>query len=188
MRRTIPFLSLGPKGFETAPGGLGDHSFRRVHNYHLKSGEKQMFDHLFNTDHVRTSFWASDYKHKYLVKHGKDHQGPVPPSPAPGTFQELSPEHSRLHLGGHPVPSRETRRLPLMPVTSRSFFEHKQEATLDFQEKTRKDRLLLKEARELEFHNWYKKVQQVRGRWCRDNNVTSRGNYGRAVDAAEYWD
>ena len=187
MHRTCS-VRFGYKSFEKAPGNLGDQSFRRIPNFRLQNGEKKMFETLFNADSIRTSFWASDYKHKYLIKHGKEHAGPVPMSPAPGTYQQLSPEHSRLHLGGHPIPSRETRRLPLMPVTARSVFEHRQEMEADWKEKTRKDRLLLKEQRELEFHNWYKKVQQVRGRWCRDNNVTSRGNYTRAVDAAEYWD
>ena len=184
LRRTL--ASRVPRKSETAPW-RGHHFYGRVIKGR-KPGETMFFESLFQTDAVRQSFWVGDYKHKHLLKTGREHRGQVPASPAPGTFQALGPMHSKLHLGGHPVPTRESRHLPLMPVTNRSVFEHREEMTHDFNMKMRVDKKALHTAREVEFHQWYNQVQRVRGRWCRENGVTSRGSYTRAVDAAEYWD
>ena len=184
LRRSRP-LAI-PRKFQQTPN-RNSHFFSRPQRG-LKSGDELVWEHLFQTDAIRRSFWVGDFKHRHLVRTGREHVGPVPQSPAPGTFQSLGPMHSVLHLGGHPVPTRESRHLPLMPVTQRSVFEHREEIRDAFSKKMRNDKRMLATAREVDFHQWYNQVQRVRGRWCRDNGVTSRGSYTRAVDAAEYWD
>lgn len=140
---------------------------------------------LLNEDHARPSFWVSDFRHKYLAKHGTDYQGQVPASPAPGMYQGFSDVHKIL--ANHPKPQRESRHLPVMPMTPRVVFEHAQEKRIDFSKKMHHDRRLVEQLRTLEFWGWYMKLQRVRGRWCKEHGVSSRGVYGPAVDAAELW-
>lgn len=140
---------------------------------------------LLSEDHARPSFWVSDFRHKYLAKHGTDFQGQVPASPAPGTYQGFSDVHKIL--ANHPKPQRESRHLPVMPMTPRVVFEHAQEKRIDFAKKMHHDRRLVEQLRTHEFWGWYMKLQRVRGRWCKEHGVSSRGVYGPAVDAAELW-
>lgn len=140
---------------------------------------------LLDENHKRPSFWVSDFRHKYLVKTGTDYQGRVPASPAPGMYQGFTEvEHI---LSNHPKPQRESRHLPVMPMTPRVVYEHAQEKRIDFSKTMRRDRRRVEELKTLEFWGWYMKLQRVRGRWCREQGVSSRGVYGPAVDAAELW-
>lgn len=141
--------------------------------------------HIMNEDHARPSFWVSDFRHEYLKKHGTDFQGRVPASPSPGLYQGFSDVHKILL--NHPKPQRESRHLPVMPMTPRVVFEHAQEKRIDFDKKARLDRRRIEALKQEEFWGWYNKLQRVRGRWCREHNVSSRGVYGPAVDAAELW-
>ncbi|KAG5474976.1 hypothetical protein CUR178_04426 [Leishmania enriettii] len=140
---------------------------------------------VLNEDFARPSFWVSDFRHRYLAKHGVDYQGRVPASPAPGTYQGFSDVHKIL--ANHPKPQRESRHLPVMPMTPRVVFEHAQEKRIDYAKKMHRDRRLVQQLRTHEFWGWYMKLQRVRGRWCKEQGVSSRGVYGPAVDAAELW-
>ncbi|EPY29536.1 hypothetical protein STCU_01514 [Strigomonas culicis] len=140
---------------------------------------------VMDENHARPSFWVSDFRHKYLAKTGTDFQGRVPVSPAPGMYQGFSDVHKIL--ANHPKPQRESRHLPIMPMTPRVVYEHAQEKRIDFGKKIRSDRRRIQEMRVTEFWGWYMKLQRVRGRWCREQGVSSRGVYGPAVDAAELW-
>jgi hypothetical protein len=51
----------------------------------------------------------------------------------------------------------------------------------------RSDRRKIEELKSEEFWGWYLKLQRVRSRWCREHDISSRGVYGPAVDAAELW-
>lgn len=146
---------------------------------------RQFWRTIMNEDHARPSFWVSDFRHKYLVKTGADYQGKVPSSPAPGMYQGFSDVHKIL--ANHPKPQRESRHLPVMPMTPRVVYEHSQEKRIDFAKKMRSDRRHVEQLKHLEFWGWYMKLQRVRGRWCREQGVSSRGVYGPAVDAAELW-
>jgi hypothetical protein len=148
--------------------------------------EKAFWERVMNEDRHRTSFWVSDFKHKYLIRTGKYYSGKVPESPPPGYLADT--HDVRKFLGNHPAPpKRETRHLPVMPLTPRVVFEHSEEAEDAYFVARDKYRRMLQETRELEFHNWYTRLQRVRGRWCREQGVTSRGAYGPAVDASEIW-
>lgn len=140
---------------------------------------------IMNNNHSRGSFWVSDFRHRYLAKTGMDYQGRVPSSPAPGTYQGFSDVHKILL--NHPKPQRESRHLPVMPMTPRVVYEHAQEKRIDFDKKVRRDRRQISQLRTQEFWSWYTKLQRVRGRWCREQGVSSRGVYTPAVDAAELW-
>ena len=147
---------------------------------------QQFWKKVFNTDRRRTSFWVSDFKHKYLIRTGKYYTGKVPESPPPGYLPTTQESVRMLNKHPHP-PRRETRHLPIMPLTPRIVYEHDVEAEDAFFLARDKYKVLLEETREYEFYNWYNRVQRVRGRWCREQGVTSRGAYGPAVDAAEIW-
>jgi hypothetical protein len=136
-------------------------------------------------DHARTSFWISDFRHRYLLKTGTDYQGKVPSSPQPGLYQGFK-EVSKI-LGGHPKPSRESRHLPIMPLTPRVVYEHENEKRILTSRRMRTDRRRIEELKTHEFWGWYMKLQRVRGRWCKEQGVASRGVYGPAVDASELW-
>lgn len=140
---------------------------------------------IMNEDHARPSFWVSDFRHEYLKKHGVDYHGKIPSSPAPGLYQGFSDVHKILT--NHPKPSRESRHLPVMPMTPRVVYEHAQEKRIDFGKKMRLDRRRIENLKQEEFWGWYNKLQRVRGRWCREHGIASRGVYGPAVDAAELW-
>ncbi len=148
--------------------------------------EKQFWQKIFNTERNRTSFWVSDFKHKYLIRTGKYYTGKVPESPPPGYLPNTW--SSERFLNRHPEPpKRETRHLPIMPLTPRVVYEHNVESEDAYFVARDKYKIILKETRELEFHNWYNRLQRVRGRWCREQGVASRGAYGPAVDASEIW-
>jgi hypothetical protein len=153
---------------------------------HINPWNREYWRTLQDPDRQRGSFWVSDFKHKYLMRTGGDYQGAVPISPAPGTYQNLTHEHAALMLG-HPKPQRESRHLPIMPLTARVVWERRTEKWSDFSRKVRRDRRIILEVRDVEFHEWYAKLQRVRGRWCRDQGIASRGVYSAAVDAAEIW-
>ena len=116
--------------------------------------------------YLRTSFWTSDFKHQHLVRTGGDYTGKVPQSPYPGTYRN-QPDVSKL-LGGHPRPQRESRHLPVMPTTPRFIYEKMCEHRIDWMKKMRLDRRRMEHVRNTEFHEWYGKLQRVRGRWCRE--------------------
>lgn len=141
---------------------------------------------VMNEDFARPSFWVSDFRHEYLKKHGTDYQGKVPSSPPPGRYQGF---HSDVHklLSNHPKPQRESRHLPVIPMTPRVVYEHAQEKRIDFGKRMRLDRRRIETLKQEEFWGWYNKLQRVRGRWCREHSITSRGVYSPAVDAAELW-
>lgn len=138
-------------------------------------------------DERRAPFWVSDFKHRYLIRTGKEHTGPMPPGPAPGSYPNLHPVTLQLYLRDFKPADRETRRLPLMPRTARVVYEHDQELKDEVKRTRRANMMILDEAKELELFQWYQKLQRVRGRWCRDQGVTSRGVYSPAVDASELW-
>lgn len=140
---------------------------------------------IMNEDHARPSFWVSDFRHEYLKKHGVDYNDRVPSSPAPGMYQGFTDVHKLL--ANHPKPQRESRHLPVMPMTPRVVYEHSQEQQIDLSKKMRLDRRRIQNLKQNEFWGWYNKLQRVRGRWCREHNIRSRGVYGPAVDAAELW-
>lgn len=140
-----------------------------------------------NESYERTSFWTSDFRHKYLVKTGTDYQGVIPASPTAGTYQRFRGFDTRHVLAGHPLPTRESRQLPVIPLTPRVVYEHRNEQRIDFARQTKRDRAKIIEMRDREFHEWYSKLQRVRGKWCRENEIASRGVYGPAVDSAEIW-
>eukprot|EP00796_Vickermania_ingenoplastis_P008349 gene8349-5848_t len=140
---------------------------------------------VMNEDFGRPSFWTSDFRHEYLKKHGADYHGRVPASPAPGRYQGFGDVHKLL--ANHPKPQRESRHLPVMPMTPRVVHEHAQEKRIDLSKRMRLDRRRIEALKQEEFWGWYNKLQRVRGRWCREHGVTSRGAYGPAVDAAELW-
>ncbi|CCW68732.1 unnamed protein product [Phytomonas sp. Hart1] len=140
---------------------------------------------LMNENHARPSFWVSDFRHRYLVRTGTDFQGRVPASPSPGTYQGFHDVHKIL--ANHPKPPRASRHLPVMPMTPRVVYEHAQEKRIDFAKKIRRDRNRMEELKQTEFWGWYTKLQRVRGRWCREQEISSRGVYGPAVDAADLW-
>lgn len=146
---------------------------------------RQFWRTIMNEDHARPSFWVSDFRHKYLTRTGSDFQGRVPASPAPGMYQGFSDVHKLL--ANHPKPQRESRHLPVMPMTPRVVYEHAQEKRIDYDRQMRADRRRVEQLKVMEFWGWYTKLQRVRGRWCREQGVTSRGVYGPAVDAAELW-
>jgi hypothetical protein len=75
----------------------------------------------------------------------------------------------------------------MMPLSARVVYERRQEAYRDYLLHQQKYRRMLHEVRETEFFNWYSRAQRVRGRWCREQGIASRGIYGPAVDAAEIW-
>ncbi len=135
---------------------------------------------------VRPSFWTSDFKFKHLLRTGNDFKGAIPKAAPPGAYQNTNSSTTHLELK-QTRPNRETRALPMMPVTARSVYEHRKEVAELFHRKTRTDFDRLMELRDQEFFDWYSKLQRVRGRWCRAQGVTSRGNYGKAVDASEIW-
>eukprot|EP00744_Colponema_vietnamica_P025578 GILI01037643.1.p2 GENE.GILI01037643.1~~GILI01037643.1.p2 ORF type:complete len:119 (+),score=19.54 GILI01037643.1:40-357(+) len=95
--------------------------------------------------------------------------------------------HLSAQLSGAYKPSRESRMLPIMPVTPRTAYEYRREVRQDFFRQQATDRRQIQEMKETEFHEWYMKLQRVRGKWCRENSIRSRGVYGPAVDAAEIW-
>jgi hypothetical protein len=146
---------------------------------------RQFWRVVMNEQHKRPSYWIGDFKHKHLVKTGGDFYGRVPASPQAGMYQGFT--DTRKILDGHPKPSRETRHLPIMPLTPRVVYEHRQEKRIDFMKKFNSDRRKLQTMRHHEFWGWYNKLQRVRGRWCKEQGVSSRGVYGPAVDASELW-
>lgn len=144
------------------------------------------WDYTLN-DTRRAPFWISDFKHRYLIRTGKDHQGPMPAHPPPGSYQGLRGPNVFMYLRDFEPADRETRRLPIMKLTARVYHEHREELRTEFRNTFVANKKIIDEARDVELYNWYTKVQRVRGRWCRDQGVTSRGVYSGAVDAAELW-
>lgn len=139
---------------------------------------------------IKPSFWASDFKHRYLINTGRDYTGPLPASPAPGMYRGFY-KHNDIkltnRLNNHQAPTRESRHLPVMPMTPRVVYEYSREQRQDAVAMQRADKRAISEMKETEFHEWYMKLQRVRGKWCRENSIRSRGVYGPAVDAAELW-
>jgi hypothetical protein len=143
--------------------------------------------HVMLLHRTRTSFWTADFRHKYLVRTGRYYTGKVPESPPPGYLPDLADTHN-AYLDRHPIPpKRETRALPVMPLTPRVVYEHRRETEEAFFAKNKRYRGILKETRDVEFYQWYSRLQRVRGRWCREQGIRSRGAYGPEVDAAEIW-
>lgn len=147
---------------------------------------KRFWQYAMRTDRNRSSFWVSDFRHKYLIRTGRYFTGKVPESPPPGYLPNVI--DSERYMNRHPAPpTRETRHLPIMPLTPRVVYEHRVEAEEAYFGDKLKFRRIMMEQREVEFHNWYSRLQRVRGRWCREQGVASRGVYGPAVDASEIW-
>lgn len=160
--------------------------YRRQHSSSRTNPYGRMFWRVtMDENHARSSFWSSDFRHRYLVKTGTDYAGKVPASPQPGLYQGFG--DVRKILSGHPKPSRESRHLPIMPLTPRVVVEHENEHRIAVGRKMREDRRKIEDLRTREFWGWYNKLQRVRGRWCKEHGVASRGVYGPAVDAAELW-
>ena len=135
----------------------------------------------------RPSFWASDFQHRYRVKSGNDYAGPLPQSPAPGTYQEFTDKQVDRWLGARYRPPRDSRALPVAALTARAVGEDHDEAVASFSMKHKDARQKVGELRDTEYYEWYTKLQRVRGKWCRENGVSSRGVYSPSVDAAEIW-
>ncbi|EAN79766.1 uncharacterized protein TEOVI_000273100 [Trypanosoma equiperdum] len=161
------------------------HYDRRWSGSRTNPYNRQYWRVIMNENYSRPSFWVSDFRHRYLMRTGTDYQGQVPSSPQPGLYQGFSDVHKLL--ANHPKPQRESRHLPVLPMTPRVVFEHANEKRIDTAKKMRRDRRRIEELKTLEFWGWYMKLQRVRGRWCREQGVSSRGVYGPAVDAAELW-
>ena len=139
---------------------------------------------------MQTSFWASDFKHRYLINTGRDYTGPLPASPAPGMYTGFHKHGDPVlsdRLNNHHAAKRESRALPVMPMTPRVVYEYEREQRQDAFAMQRSDKAAISELKETEFYEWYMKLQRVRGKWCRENEIRSRGVYGPAVDAAELW-
>lgn len=146
---------------------------------------RQFWHRINNDEYQRKSFWVSDFQHKYLVKTGSDFRGKIPESPAPGMYQKY--DVFKRHLSGHMKPGRESLHLPIAALTPRVAFEHRMEAKHELRQRTSTARRQLEELRKQEYFEWYNKVQRVRGKWCREQGISSRGCYTAAVDAAEIW-
>lgn len=166
---------------------------KNVH-HKFKSLNSVMYSRMFwkrvsaVNDFTHNPFWVSDFKHRYLIATGRDYLGAVPVMPAPGMYPLLRHNKNiRRTMGGHHTAMQETRHLPIMPLTPRVVYEHRYEKINEFKKKVKEDRRIIFGMREHEFHDWYMKLQRVRGKWCRQNEVSSRGIYGPAVDAAEMW-
>ena len=153
----------------------------------MKSEWSRFFWKYSLNDDRRTPFWVSDFKHRYLIRTGKDHKGPMPAHAPPGSYQGLNRASLFMHLRDMPPAERETRRLPILPLTARISHEHYLEAKSERTVNTIRNKALLAEVADTELHHWYGKVQRVRGRWCRDQGIASRGVYSAAIDAAELW-
>ena len=134
----------------------------------------------------RPSFWASDFKHRYLIQTGGDYKGQIPQVPAPGSYPGLS-EHDLHSLGGGEIPGRESRHLPQRSITAKLVWEDFQEQKFMWNYHRASARVKLSDLRDVEMFEWYTKLQRVRGRWCREQGIASRGVYGPAIDAAEMW-
>eukprot|EP00758_Cryptobia_borreli_P012773 Tbor_TRINITY_DN5773_c4_g2::TRINITY_DN5773_c4_g2_i1::g.20533::m.20533 len=165
----------------------------RVHRHNRFSSQfntpyQNMFwRRLTDPEFQQGTYWVSDFKHRYLAAMGRDYRGKIPETPPPGTYTGVIHTKRRAVSGGHPLFDRETRHLPVMPLSARSVYEHRAEKRIDFLAEYSADRRKLVQMREHEFYEWYMKLQRVRGRWCRENGIRSRGVYGPAVDAAEIW-
>lgn len=156
-------------------------------NTHANRNWRKLFWEYTLNDTRRASFWVSDFKHRYLVRTGKEHRGQVPANIPAGMYPGMHPESLRTTLRDYQPADRETRRLPIVPQTARVVHEHYLELHNEFWQGVRRDRAIMREVREVELHQWYNKAQKVRGRWCRDQGIASRGVYSPAVDAAELW-
>lgn len=174
LRKALTSYPIAPvlKGYKN--GGSRTNKFNRA-----------FWRRIMDENHARTSFWVSDFRHKYLAKTGSDFNGKIPSTPQPGLYQGF--DDVRKILGGHPKPPRESRHLPIMPLTARVVYEHDSEQRILTSRKMRVDRHRVEELKTHEFWGWYVKLQRVRGRWCKEQGVSSRGVYGPAVDAAELW-
>lgn len=177
---------LARKGLHTYPVTPVVKVYRRqASGSRVNAYNRKFWRITMDENFARASFWASDFRHRHLAQTGTDFAGKVPASPAPGTFQGF--QDVQKILGGHPKPQRESRHLPIMPLTPRVVFEHENEHRMLTSRKMHSDRRKVEVLRHQEFWGWYMKLQRVRGRWCKENGVASRGVYGPAVDAAELW-
>jgi hypothetical protein len=138
-------------------------------------------------DTRRVPFWVSDFKHRYLIRTGREHRGVMPAQAPSGMYQGLHRRNMHTILRVFAPANRETRRLPILNLTPRVVYEHKLELKHQFAINLKTNKAILREVRDVELHQWYTKLQRVRGRWCRDQKITSRGVYSPAVDAAELW-
>jgi hypothetical protein len=146
---------------------------------------RKFWQSVLMRDRHRTSYWTADFRHKYLIRTGRYYTGKVPESPPPGYLPDVRDGHEYFLDGHPPAPPRETRHLPVIPLTPRVVYEHRVETEDAYFARKRKYRAILTETRDMEFYNWYSRVQRVRGRWCREQNIRSKGIYGPEVDAAE---
>jgi len=173
-------------------GPVRSHSKQFVNGWqrtHVPKFAKFFWRRITDPEYVQPSVWTGDFKHRYLANTGRDYVGPLPASPAAGMYRGFSTNKLlQMRLGKNaPVAERESRHLPVMPITPRAVFEYKREVSQDYFAMVRSDKRVISQLKENEFHEWYMKLQRVRGKWCRENSIRSRGVYGPAVDAAEIW-
>jgi hypothetical protein len=183
LRCTVPLNRKMLQAFPVSP--VVKHYRRQGTSMRSNPYNRMFWRTVMDENHTRASFWSSDFRHRHLAQTGTDFAGKVPSSPAPGTYQGF--QDVRRILGGHPKPQRESRHLPIMPLTPRVVFEHHNEKKILVSRQMRSDRRKVEVLKHQEFWGWYMKLQRVRGRWCKENGVASRGVYGPAVDAAELW-
>uniref|UniRef100_A0A7S1QQN5 Uncharacterized protein n=1 Tax=Neobodo designis TaxID=312471 RepID=A0A7S1QQN5_NEODS len=157
--------------------------------YTMKHNTMQMTNYWEYTinDSRRAPFWVSDFKHRYLVRTGKEHTGPMPAQAINGQYPGIHGYQLLKYLRDFAPAQRETRRLPIVNVSARVVYEHRVQLKDEFYRTYKANQRVLAEAREIELFQWYGKMQRVRGKWCRAQGVTSRGIYTPAVDAAEIW-
>ena len=189
MRFTRVALKPGIQGRQT-DGPVRSAVIRQGYSkFTMRHNSKQMtnyWDYTLN-DSRRAPFWVSDFKHRYLIRTGKEHAGPMPAHPLPGAYPGVTGYTLLKQLRDFAPPDRETRRLPIVPLSARVVYEHREQLKAEFSRTYIANKRILAEAREIELFQWYGKLQRVRGKWCRAQGVTSRGVYSPAVDAAEIW-
>jgi hypothetical protein len=163
--------------------------YRRTNatEYERPVDQQIQFRRAYDPEYKRYSFWVSDFKHRYLIKTGQDYKGEVPLSAAPGTYQTLRDKQLDWWLGGNQQPQRESLHLPVRQPDPRIVNQDFQTQRLRYLHLRRDTLSRVNQLRDVEFFEWYTKLQRVRGRWCKEQGVASRGAYGPAVDAAELW-
>ncbi|KNH05624.1 hypothetical protein XU18_3395 [Perkinsela sp. CCAP 1560/4] len=131
---------------------------------------------------ARPSFWVSDFHHRYLIKTGKDYTGQIPMSPPPGTYQTANYKELKNEL-----PQRDTRALPIRPSLARTVYEagvERQSIEHRAGAKEARNRVI---RRQEEYWKFFTTVQRERAKWCKKNQIRSRGVYKPVIDATEIW-
>ena len=147
-----------------------------------KQTSKTTWREMLNPYGRRPSFWVSDFHHRYLITTGKDYTGRVPMSPQPGTYQSANHRELRNEL-----PQRDTRALPVRPSLARTVWEAESERrAIEQRQEVREARERVVRRQE-EYWKFFTTVQRERAKWCKHNQVRSRGIYKPVIDATEIW-